>query len=86
MSLLNGTELCIRPISVAAADLVFVRHILEAYEGLGLVVGNRGGNVLLVSTNDMAHELELFIGEMMREVELSTEWTAQHQEVMDAIQ
>jgi hypothetical protein len=86
MPLLNGQELNIRPISVAAADLVFVRHILEAYEGLGWVVGNQGGNVLLVSTLDMAPELEMFIFDMKREVDLLTEWTPQHFEVMDAIQ
>jgi hypothetical protein len=86
MRLLNGQELNIRPISVAAADLVFVRHILEAYEGLGLVVGNQGGNVLLVSTVEMAPELETFIADMKREVDLQSEWTPQHLEVMDAIQ
>ena len=85
MPLLNGQELNIRPISVAAADLVYVRHILEAHEGLGLVVGNQGGNELLVSTPDMAAELELFIFDLKREVELRTEWTPKHLEVMDAI-
>ena len=84
MSLLSQTELAIRPISLAAADLVFLRHILEASEGLGFVVGNKGGDVLLVSTQAMERQLDEFISDLGRELPLVEGMTQAHQEVIDA--
>lgn len=86
MSLLNAAELVLRPISVAPADLVYVRHILEAHEGLGVVVGQKGGDVLLVTCEALAHELDWFIARMKEEVMLSTDMTPAHLEVIDALQ
>ncbi len=84
MSLLSPSELAIRPVSVATRDLVYLRHLLEACEGLGFVVGNKGGDVLLVSTLTRASELDEFISDMRSELELRSVMTDAHREVVDA--
>ncbi len=86
MPLLDPTELSIRPVSVRASELVYLRHLLEASEGLGFVVGNKGGNVFLVSTHDRVSELDEFIRHVQREIELHESMTPAHQDLIDEYQ
>jgi len=75
-----------RPVSVTASDLVYLRHILEASEGLGFVIGNKGGDVLLVSSTALADDLDAFIFDMQKEMTISVGMTKMHQEIIDAVE
>lgn len=70
VSLLSKDELAVRAVSVRASELVFVRHLLEASEGVGFLIAERGGDVLLVSPVSREAELDEFISDMEQEVGL----------------
>lgn len=83
MSLLSEAELAVRPVSVRAQDLVLVRHLLEASEGIGFLIAKRGGNALLVSPRSRSDELDAFIEDMKLEMELRTTTQVEHEEASD---
>ena len=68
MSLLQTKELRVRAVSVRAADLVYLRSLLEASEGLGFFVAKKGGDVLLVSSASQGEELDRFLADLAEEI------------------
>jgi len=70
VSLLSKDELSVRAISVRASELVFVRHLLEASEGIGFLIAEKGGDALLVTPTSRVRELDEFISDLEHEVGL----------------
>ena len=52
---------------VADRDVVWLRSILEGYDGLALVFGDGSGVVTLVTPDDRAAELDGLIDDLARE-------------------
>lgn len=72
MSLVAGSDVVVRAISVPKDQLVFVRHVLEASEGLGIVVTERGGQTWLVGPKCQERTLDRLIRDLSEEVGLKT--------------
>ena len=85
MSLLSASDLVVRPVSVAKEDLVYLRNILEASEGLGFIIAEKGGDILLVSSISMEAELEQFISDLGCELTISLGLNAGHAGVFDVV-
>lgn len=83
MSLLDDADLVIRPISVRAHELVYVRHLLEASEGLAFLIARRGGEALLVASHSRASELDEFIDDLKAEVGLVSRELLDGDEALD---
>jgi hypothetical protein len=65
--LLDGPGLTLRRLRVADADVVWLRSVLEAYEGLAGLYGDGSGVVTLTTTDCQAHELDALLDELARE-------------------
>ena len=66
----RGSELAERRVRVANADLVWVRAVLEAYEGLVTLYGDGSGVVVLRTSASQAGELDELLSELRLEVAL----------------
>lgn len=55
-------------IRVATCDVVLVRALLEAHEGLGLMFAERGGDLLLATTKYLARDLDAFVDDLSETV------------------
>jgi hypothetical protein len=64
---LVGPGLVVRRLNVRAADVVLVRGILEASEGLGVLFAERGGELLLASPACQAAQLDELISDLVLE-------------------
>ncbi len=83
MSLLSKIDLEVRPISVRAHELVFVRHVLEASEGIGFLIAKQGGEAILVGPKSQAAALDAFVEDMKAEVGLVERVLTDDDEVYD---
>jgi hypothetical protein len=50
-----GTGLVRRTLDVRADLVVWVRSVVESYDGLGFLYGDGGGDIVLVTTDDQTH-------------------------------
>lgn len=57
-----------RSVKVAASDVVFVKGLLEASEGLGALFAERGGELWLVSPESRAQELSELLADLEVEI------------------
>lgn len=64
---LDGAGLTQRRLRVADADVVWLRSVLEAYDGLAGLYGDGSGVVTLTTTDGQAHELDELLEELARE-------------------
>ena len=62
--LISGQGLVQRRLRVADPDVVWLRSVLEAYEGLAGLYGDRSGVVTLTTTACQAHELDVLLSEL----------------------
>lgn len=85
MSLLSKIDLAVRPISVRAHQLVFVRHVLEASEGIGFLIAKKGGEAILVAPLSQVAELDAFVEDMKLEVGLVERVLTDDDEVYDVV-
>lgn len=85
VSLLDTDELQVRTVTVRAADLVYLRSLLEASEGLGFFVAKKGGDVLLVSSHSLAPELDRFLADVAREIPMVVRDPAAYREAFDVL-
>ena len=83
MPLVSQEEMAIRAIRVESDQLVFVRHALEASEGIGFLIARKGGHALLVTPRSQEDLLDEFIADMVEEVGLSTATFPEHEEAFD---
>ena len=67
---LLGDGLVTRAITVAPRDVVLVRALLEAREGLGMMFAERGGDLVLASPTCLARDLDDFLDDLAGEIAL----------------
>ena len=63
-----GEGMVTRQIVVRAKDVVFVKGIVEANEGLAQLFAERGGDITLASPAAREAELESLVDDLVREV------------------
>ncbi len=63
-----GAGMLLRPISVRPAEVVFVKGLVEASDGLCAVFAERGGELVLAAPHGRAAELDELLADL--EVEL----------------
>jgi hypothetical protein len=65
---LLGTELYARRVSVKAEDVVYVKGIFEASDGLGALFAERGGELVIAAPRSRAAELEEVLADLSSEI------------------
>ncbi len=65
-----GPDLGARRVRVADADVVWLRSILEGYEGLAGLYGDGSGVVVLTAPNSRLAELDELLDELCKEAAL----------------
>jgi hypothetical protein len=63
-----GEGMIVRTVRIAAADVVFVKGILEASEGVAALFAERGGDITLVAPRDRSAELAELMADLERDV------------------
>lgn len=61
-------DLVCRSVRVRARDVVFVKGIFEASEGLGALFAERGGDLVVASHASRQHELDELLADLAREI------------------
>jgi len=62
-----GRGLAVRRLRVADRDTVYLRSVLEAYDGLTCFYGDGSGTVTLTTPEGRAHELDGLLEDLRRE-------------------
>ncbi len=63
-----GPGMVVRRITVRVSDVVFLKGIVEALDGLAQVFAERGGDLTLASPADREAELDALVSDLCREV------------------
>ena len=63
-----GPGMVVRRVVVASAEVVFVKGIIEALEGLAQVFAERGGELMLAAPADRAAELDALVDDLCAEL------------------
>ncbi len=66
------SEMVSREIVVRAADVVFLKGIVEAHDGVAQVYGERGGALIITAPKSREAELEELVKDLKRELGQST--------------
>jgi hypothetical protein len=61
-------ELVARSVIVRAEDVVFVKGIFEASEGLGAMFAERGGDLVIAAPRSRQRELDELLGDLASEI------------------
>lgn len=61
-------DLICRNVRVRARDVVFVKGIFEASEGLGALFAERGGDLVIASHASRERELDELLADLAREI------------------
>lgn len=70
-SALLGPGLTSVALSVPAREVVYVRALLEAHEGLAVMFAEVGGELVLATTDSQAGELAWFVEQLRAELGLA---------------
>lgn len=65
---LLGPGLVVRRVRVEARDVVFVKGIFEASEGLGALFAERGGDLLIAAPTSRAADLDEVLVDLAHEI------------------
>lgn len=65
---LVGPGLVTRSVRVEPRDVVFVKGLLEASDGLGALFAERGGDLVLAAHESRAAELDELLRDLEREI------------------
>jgi hypothetical protein len=65
---LVGEGMVVRRLRLRAPDVVFLKGIVEAHDGLAQVFAERGGDLTLASPLDREAELEALVVDLCREL------------------
>ena len=65
---LIGDELCTRQVTVRAQDVVYVKGIFEASEGLGALFAESGGELIIAVHASRLSELEQLLCDLTEEI------------------
>jgi hypothetical protein len=63
-----GPGMVIRRVLVASPDVVFVKGIVEAQEGLAQVFAERGGELTIAAPSDRARDLDALVDDLCLEL------------------
>jgi hypothetical protein len=63
-----GEGMVVRRVVVRARDVVFLKGVVEASEGLAAVFAERGGDLAVVAPVDRALELDALLDDLAREL------------------
>jgi len=63
-----GEGMVTRSIVVRAKDVVFLKGIVEAHDGLAQVFGEKGGDLVLAAPASRARELDELVADLSREL------------------
>jgi hypothetical protein len=63
-----GPGLVTRRVRVASRDVVFVKGLIEASEGLGALFAERGGDLLLATTDSRSGDLDELLADLEAEI------------------
>jgi hypothetical protein len=63
-----GAGMHVRRVSVAPEDVVFVKGILEASEGVAAMFAEHGGELLLAAPHERAADLDELLTDLARDV------------------
>lgn len=66
--MLVGPGLVTRRVRVAPEDVVFVKGLMEASEGLGALFADRGGDLVLAATDSRSGDLDELLADLEAEV------------------
>jgi hypothetical protein len=69
--ILRGEGLTLRKIRVADADVVWLRSVLEGYDGLAALYGDGSGVVTLSAPDALAAELDALLDELCSEASIA---------------
>jgi hypothetical protein len=64
------TEMVSRHIVIRAQDVVFLKGIIEAHDGIAQVYGERGGELIITAPKSRERELNELMDDLMRELSL----------------
>ena len=70
---LLDSDLVSRRVRVRARDTVFVRGVLEASEGVGVLFAEQGGDLVLAAPRSLAAALDEVIADLVRELDAVVE-------------
>ncbi|MDC0747812.1 DUF4911 domain-containing protein [Polyangium mundeleinium] len=59
----------VRRVDVRPADVVFLKGILEASEGLGTIFAERGGELVVAAPPDREKDLVELLDDLVREID-----------------
>ncbi len=65
---LVGDELCTRRMTVRARDVVYVKGIFEASEGLGALFAESGGDLIIAVHSSRLSELDELLSDLVTEI------------------
>jgi hypothetical protein len=63
-----GAGMLVHLVSVAPADVVFVKGLVEASDGLAGVFAERGGELMVAAPHDREREVIAFLDDLRRDV------------------
>jgi len=64
-----GHGMLVRRVSVAPSDVVFVKGILEASDGIAALFAESGGELSIVAPHDREAELAMLLDDLTRDVD-----------------
>jgi hypothetical protein len=70
---LLDSDLVSRRVRVRARDTVFVRGVLEASEGVGVLFAEHGGDLVLATPRSLAAALDEVIADLVKELDAVVE-------------
>ncbi len=70
VALFSSEDFAVRRVSLPPRQVVFLRHLLEASEGLGFLVAESGGELFVVSPLSQEQNLNSFLQDLSEEVDL----------------
>ena len=72
---LLGDGLVARRVTVAPREVVFIKSIFEASEGVGAIFAERGGDLIIAAPASRVRELDELLRDLATEVEVSVDDT-----------
>lgn len=63
-----GDGMVVRRIVIRAADVVFLKGIVEAHEGIAQVFAENGGDLTLAAPSDRQAELDQLVDSLLLEI------------------
>ncbi len=66
---LIDADLVTRRLCLRASDVVFAKGILEASEGVGVLFGERGGELIVATPSSRAAELDRLLADLCAEID-----------------